>query len=266
MDLKSLISNDEAECRLAFKKLREHQGIVCKKCMKKECNKIPSFNLPTEKKGLYCSEHKKENMIDVMNKKRCISCGLFRATTNNHNVCVVGGCFERLYPEEHLKKKRTHLFIQTHFRKELNDKLGDTYFDGYDSKIDGGCSLRRPDWYKDLYTFMLIMECDEDKHSNYICSKEFLKLREQSQDINFRPIVLLRFNPSKYDKYKSCYYKDKEYNTCLNKSEFNRRVKILVHKINELIDYYTKNPPIKDIIYTNDDQEVCKGVIEYLFF
>lgn len=36
MDLKSLISNDEAECRLAFKKLREHQGIVCKKCMKKE--------------------------------------------------------------------------------------------------------------------------------------------------------------------------------------------------------------------------------------
>ena len=27
-----------------------------------------------------------------------------------------------------------------------------------------------------------------------------------------------------------------------------------------------KNPPIKDIIYTNDDQEVCKGVVEYLFF
>jgi hypothetical protein len=35
------------------------------------CKKNPCFNLPSESKALYCFEHKKENMIDVKNKK-CI--------------------------------------------------------------------------------------------------------------------------------------------------------------------------------------------------
>ena len=43
-----------------------------------------------------------------------------------------------------------------------------------------------------------MLECDENRHQSYLCAKEFLKLQQQSQDLNFRPIVLLRFNPSKY--------------------------------------------------------------------
>ncbi len=40
-------------------------------CIHEKCNKNPYFNAPTETKGLYCSEHKKENMINVKSK-RCI--------------------------------------------------------------------------------------------------------------------------------------------------------------------------------------------------
>ncbi len=42
------------------------------KCL--DCDKRAYFNLPTEKNGLYCFTHKKENMINVINKK-CIQDG-----------------------------------------------------------------------------------------------------------------------------------------------------------------------------------------------
>ena len=45
--------------------------IKSKRCIFDGCNKRPYFNLPTETKGIYCYDHKKENMIDVQHK-RCI--------------------------------------------------------------------------------------------------------------------------------------------------------------------------------------------------
>ena len=44
------------------------------KCIEPNCVKSPSYNIPTETKAIYCNEHKKENMIDVINK-RCIKEG-----------------------------------------------------------------------------------------------------------------------------------------------------------------------------------------------
>ena len=39
-----------------------------KTCQEEGCNTQPHFNLPTESKGIYCAVHKKENMIDMMNR------------------------------------------------------------------------------------------------------------------------------------------------------------------------------------------------------
>ena len=33
-----------------------------KRCLEENCNKQPAFNLAGEKLGIYCSEHKKENI------------------------------------------------------------------------------------------------------------------------------------------------------------------------------------------------------------
>jgi hypothetical protein len=44
--------------------------IIHKRCCENNCIKRPTFNLPTETKALYCFEHKKENMINI-NKKTC---------------------------------------------------------------------------------------------------------------------------------------------------------------------------------------------------
>ena len=40
-----------------------------KKCHNENCMKQPVFNLPTETNGMYCREHKLENMIDVKHKR-----------------------------------------------------------------------------------------------------------------------------------------------------------------------------------------------------
>jgi len=40
-------------------------------CIKDRCYKYSSFNFENEKIGIYCNNHKKENMIN-MSKKKCI--------------------------------------------------------------------------------------------------------------------------------------------------------------------------------------------------
>jgi hypothetical protein len=35
-------------------------NVKAKRCCENNCMKIPNFNLPTETKSLYCSEHKKK--------------------------------------------------------------------------------------------------------------------------------------------------------------------------------------------------------------
>lgn len=51
-----------------------------KTCKQERCNKIPLYNLPNEKSGLYCSDHKKDDILDVniaitifLNNPTCLS-------------------------------------------------------------------------------------------------------------------------------------------------------------------------------------------------
>jgi hypothetical protein len=44
-------------------------NVMSKRCAEEGCNAQPSFNLPAEKGGLYCGQHKKEGMVDVMSKQ-----------------------------------------------------------------------------------------------------------------------------------------------------------------------------------------------------
>ncbi len=55
----------------------------CKKCQHEGCTKIPCFNYITENKVLFCSEHKKPNMVDVKNKK-CIYKGCTKRPNFNN--------------------------------------------------------------------------------------------------------------------------------------------------------------------------------------
>ena len=47
---------------------------MSKKCLEEGCKKVPNFNYPEENTGIYCNEHKKANMEDVVSK-RCLEEG-----------------------------------------------------------------------------------------------------------------------------------------------------------------------------------------------
>lgn len=65
----------------------------------------------------------------------------------------------------------------------------------FDSKVQGGCSRRRPDALIDLLSHSIVLECDEFGHTGYSCENK--RTMEIFEDLGSRPLVVLRFNPDK---------------------------------------------------------------------
>jgi len=113
-----------------------------------------------------------------------------------------------------------------------------------DKRIHDGCSLRRPDKLLDMGTHIIIIEVDENKHTDYDTSCENKRLMEISRDLGHRPIVFIRFNPDNYidqcgNAIKSCWKINKLGVMCVMKNkqkEWEERVEILNNKIQYWID------------------------------
>jgi hypothetical protein len=121
----------------------------------------------------------------------------------------------------------------------------------HDKKVEDGCSKRRPDLLCDFGTHIVILEVDENKHSDYDCSCENKRLMEISRDLGHRPIVFIRFNPDGYttpegEIIKSCWrVNGKGIMTIVStkKSEWESRIESL----KEQIKYWIENPSEKTI-------------------
>ena len=50
----------------------------------------------------------------------------------------------------------------------------------------------------DFGSHIIVIEIDENIHSNYNCICENKRLMEISKDLGHRPIVFIRFNPDSY--------------------------------------------------------------------
>jgi len=85
--------------------------------------------------------------------------------------------------------------------KDVVDRITQTFTNFTwvaDKKVQDGCSRRRPDLLLDMGSHIIIVEIDENKHTDYHCSCENKRLMELSQDLQHRPIVFIRFNPDDY--------------------------------------------------------------------
>ena len=76
--------------------------IISKRCIEENCLSTSIFNLPTEKKGLFCSKHKKENMVDVISKK-----------------CIEENCIKQ--PNFNLPTERKGLYCSEHKKENMID-------------------------------------------------------------------------------------------------------------------------------------------------
>jgi hypothetical protein len=218
--------------------------VVNKKCI--ECKKKqPVFNYKDEIKGLYCNDCKKENMVDIVTKK-CINCNEYRATYNYLDkkgklYCI--RCFSYLSPENKLvinfktKERAVADFILEEFPN---------FSWNHDKKIIDGCSKRRPDFLLDYGYQVIIVEVDEFQHSDYSCENK--RLMEIARDLNFRNLIMIRFNPDNYinnnkEKIKSCWKDGK----ILKTSDWNNRLAVL----KETIEYWLINESDKLITIIN---------------
>lgn len=205
--------------------------ILESKCLKDGCNNIPKFNAPHKQGGMYCDEHKKMFMINVVDRPCRTPFCTTRALQKYDEHCLF--CFVHLFPHSPItrnyKTKEASVveFVKSTFPNYtwMNDK-----------RVQDGCSRRRPDLLLDLGDQVLIIEVDENKHVDYDCSCENKRIMELSQDVGHRPIVFIRFNPDSYvvedQKVPSCW--------CLNddglcvlkdKPDWKRRLDALKHQM-----------------------------------
>jgi hypothetical protein len=104
-------------------------------------------------------------------------------------------CFIHLFPEQ--KVSRNYKTKEGEIINRIKEVFNNLTWIS-DKKIEDGCSKRRPDLLLDLGSHIIIIEIDENKHTDYDCSCENKRLMELSQDVRHRPIVFIRFNPDSY--------------------------------------------------------------------
>ena len=144
---------------------------------------------------------------------------------------------------------------------EVLDKIKEKFPDFtwiHDKKVEDGCSKRRPDLLLDMGDRIIIVEVDENKHTNYDCSCENKRLMEISKDLQHRPIIFIRFNPDSYiDKYgvkiSSCWKVNGLGVLQIHKqTEWDERIEILNLQIQYWIDNKTnKTIEIVELFYDN---------------
>jgi hypothetical protein len=214
-------------------------------CHEDGCDKRPIFNFKGSKNGLYCVSHKKDNMIDIVSPICKSSWCENYASKNYDKYCI--HCFIHLFPDKPIvrnyktKEKAVADFILSNF-------------DGFtwicDKRVQDGCSRRRPDLLLDMGSHVLVVEVDENQHTEYECSCENKRLMEISQDIGHRPLIFIRFNPDGYIdirdiKIKSCWIMNKQsgilYVPKIKQTEWDKRLFIL----KETVEYWIHQRPEK---------------------
>ena len=166
-----------------------------------KCRTQPSYGYPGGQAEM-CKIHAKEypDMIDL-HHKMCETCGTGRINEKfGENIC--GHCYFIANPDAPLTKnfKIKELFIRKVLQELLETKHPDVNILAMDKTVPGGCSKRRPDFAIDCGTHIVIVECDENQHSNikYETSCENKRMMELFMDCGSLPIRFIRFNPDPY--------------------------------------------------------------------
>jgi hypothetical protein len=174
------------------------------RCQNEGCMIRPHYNYEGQNKLLYCAQHKLPNMFIIKNK-RCQNSWCYTQITDKYDgYCTY--CYMHMFPDKPVSRnyKTKEKTVVDYIKTQFQDIDIAT-----DKKIKDGCSRRRPDIFIDLGYQVIIIEIDENQHNNnYDCSCENKRIMELSQDVDHRPIIFIRFNP---DDYKS---DDKTISSC----------------------------------------------------
>lgn len=170
---------------------------MCEMCKKKQ----PSFGT-IQGKPIHCGDCKKDEEFDVKNK-RCKAgrdvnypdaypCEIL-ATRKLKGLCAMHcAYFHPDIPVSRRFKSRERRVIDFIRKMFPHEEII------HDRRVDGGCSMRRPDALIDKGTFSIIVEVDENQHAEYDCTCENKRNMQLFQDLGSRPLIFIRFNPDAY--------------------------------------------------------------------
>jgi hypothetical protein len=262
-------------------KLPDMIDVSNKKC---QCGKSANFNY-SGLKAEYCSKCKLPDMIDVSNKKcqcgkssanfnysglkaeYCSKCKLKDMVNVNVKTCKNSWCntsvnnpqykdycfrcFIYEFPDQKISKnyKVKEKYVTDYLEETFPNKF---IFD----KTVGGCSKRRPDAYLDLYTHIIIVECDENQHTDYDITCEIARINELFTDLGDRPIVFIRFNPDAYSNKPSSfkYHKTSGVPMIRDINEWNGRLEILKNCIDQYIQTIPSETKFKYLFYDSKNK------------
>ena len=232
---KQPVFNKEGETKALYCNAHKKEGMVDvknKTCL--ECKKQPVFNNPCETKALYCNAHKKEGMVNVISKT-CKSEWCSTLVQEKYDgYCIF--CYMNLFPDKPVSRnyKTKEYSVVEHIKTKFPNHTLIA-----DKIVSGGCSKRRPDLLVDLGYQIVIVEVDENQHTDYDCSCQNKRIMELSQDLGHRPIVFIRFNPDDDEKdgtnITSCWGQNKKGICVVKKSkkdEWTQRLNTLEEHIN----------------------------------
>jgi hypothetical protein len=210
--------------------------VINSRCEYDGCEISPTHNYRGETKRRFCSSHQLPDMINISAKRCKTPLCETRASPKYEGHCL--RCFIHTFPD----KPNTRNY-KTKERAVVDEVLKSfpQFVWRTDKRILDGCSLRRPDLFLDMGSHVLVVEIDENQHTDYDTSCENRRLMEISQDIGHRPVVFIRFNPDGYideagTKVRSCFAADKSGIMKVVKtrqSEWNERIARLISQIQD---------------------------------
>lgn len=242
----------------------------------------------TELRQFYDEEKNFDICIHQQNEAYCISCKGLQVCEHLKIRTSCIHCARDLYPQfwcslckmymtrtstcssctQYLQSKN-QATKESHFKKWIQEKFPKVEFI-QNKTIKGPCSsLRRPDFYVDLLTHVLIIELDENAHRSYTCENK--RIMEIYCDFGKRPLVAIRFNPDSYtDKFGimqgSCFLRDKKSNLLVRENIWNERLR----KIELLIDEAFSPVPEKAVnshfLFYDEEPETQKEREERMIF
>jgi hypothetical protein len=206
-------------------------NVKVKRCIENECEKQATYDKRGMSSGIYCNDHKLPGMVN-MNGRRCVYCNkvayfnvgiaTWGLCCDDHKFSGMVNVVKTICKAESCNTQISNKyrgFCQRCFRKEFPDELithnyktkefavGDFLESKFpntkwisDKQIRGGESGHRPDLLLDIGHQVIIIEVDEHQHKGYKSNADNTRILELSDDVDNRPIVLIRFNPDAYNK------------------------------------------------------------------
>ena len=235
-----------------YRELLEHKEIVHKNLY--YCNKC---NYKTKRTGHIKRHYHCELCNMGINSDKGFNPHCFRCFCNLNPNDPRARPFKR--KETEFQKELEKYFDSSEIKKILEEKKTDIDFD---KKIQGGCSLRRPDCLIEFDSYSIILELDEDQHFGYSCENK--RMMELFQDLGNRPLIILRLNPDSYE------LKGKKIGSCFQKNQDGLRVvrkewNLRINDFYRYLTYYIKNEPKKDLVVKQlyyDEYEMNDIIIE----